>query len=480
MKINRLLFIGLGLSCSLVFSACDDVIDVEPTFQKDRAELFKNLDEYEYALTGAYSLFRQTGYYGNGSQTTGAFSVLPDMMGTNVVETNEDLGNFVSQTDWIYAADDADIAVTWQAAYAVINQANIILSNIDQFAATDAERVNRIKGQALAIRGFAHFDILRYWGVNFDRNSTALGIPYKTAEDKEELPVRLTVKESYDKILKDLTDAEALLGDVDKSVNSSSSRAYIDQVATKAMLARVNLYAKEYAAAESYATEVIEAKPLASKTNFPSIWTDASQSEVIWSVPFAAGQGSPANSLYTASGNRNRYRPSTTLVGTYDQKNDIRFPAYFTTKTRSGTARQVVNKFMGRGTAMDNLVNWKVLRTGEMYLIRAEARAMTGNSVGAMSDLNELRAARINNYVPEVLVGQALLDAIALERQKELFGEGHQWFDLKRTTRTIERTDCGSASQCTLAPDHKAWVWPIPQGEIIANPNIAAQQSPGY
>lgn len=91
LHITRFL-IGLGLGLSLVLAtSCDDIIDVEPVYEKEKVTVFKNLNEFEYALTGAYALFRQTGYYGNGSATTGAFSVLPDMMGTNLVETNEEL-----------------------------------------------------------------------------------------------------------------------------------------------------------------------------------------------------------------------------------------------------------------------------------------------------------------------------------------------------------------------------------------------------
>ncbi|ARS36028.1 RagB/SusD family nutrient uptake outer membrane protein [Pontibacter actiniarum] len=482
LHITRFL-IGLGLGLSLVLAtSCDDIIDVEPVYEKEKVTVFKNLNEFEYALTGAYALFRQTGYYGNGSATTGAFSVLPDMMGTNLVETNEELGNYITQTDWVYVADDSDIALTWQAAYYIINQANQVLSNnIEQFKTADEKRVNLLRGQALAIRGLVHFDLLRYWGVSYERNSTALGIPYKTTTNQEEMPSRLSVKESYDKILADLKEAEILLGDVDKAINIGSNKSYIDQLAVKAMLARVSLYARNYEEAEAYATAVIHAYPLASKADFPEIWKDASASEVIWSVAYSAGQGSPSNSLYYAANNRNGYRPSATLEAMYDKANDIRFDAYFGSAERAGTERRIVNKHMGRGTAKDNLVNWKVFRTGEMYLIRAEARAMqAGRESLGLEDLNTLRTARINNYAPVALSGQDLIDAIAVERQKELFAEGHQWFDLKRTTRIISRTDCGSASQCTLEPDSRAWAWPVPQGEIIANMNIRSQQTPGY
>jgi starch-binding outer membrane protein, SusD/RagB family len=484
MKIRQIL-LGIGLSCTMVLSSCENIIEVEPEFFKDASVPFKSLDEYEFALTGAYSQFRAVGYFGSGGQTTGTWSTLPDMMSDNLVQTSEDLGNWGTQVNWNYTSDESDIAIAWMAAYSVVNQANLVLRNIDQFANTNPERVNRIKGQALAIRGMVHFDLLRYWGEDFDRNSTKLGVPYKMAVDKDELPARLTVKATYDNIFKDLKDAETLLGNVDKAINSSSSRSFIDQVATRALLARINLYAKDYAEAERYATLVINARPLATRTQFPAIWKDESVAEVIWAVSFNAGEGSPSSGVFNAPSNRNRFRPALDLMNTYNQENDIRFPSYFSTRLRSGVVRPIVNKFVGRGTATDNLVNWKVLRTGEMYLIRAEARARLGNTAGALEDLNTLRAARITGYVPAVLTGQALLDAIALERRKELFAEGHRWFDLKRTTRTITRAECGPGSNspstgCTLNPTAREWVWPIPQGELDANANIRGQQSPGY
>ena len=114
-----------------------------------------------------------------------------------------------------------------------------------------------------------------------------------------------------------------------------------------------------------------------------------------------------------------------------------------------------------------------------MYLIRAEAYARLGgvNEALGLADLNDLRAARINGYIPEVLTGTDLINAIFLERVKELEAEGHRFFDLKRTTRTINRPSCSSF--CTLDPSDRSWTWPIPQPEIDANPNILPQ-NPGY
>ena len=110
-----------------------------------------------------------------------------------------------------------------------------------------------------------------------------------------------------------------------------------------------------------------------------------------------------------------------------------------------------------------------------------EANAMLGNDGPAMDDLNDLRAARIVGYVDENLTGNALMDAIAVERRKELAFEGHRWFDLKRKNLPIVRgADCvsGPAVTCSLDANDFRIVTPIPQSEVFANDNIT--QNPGY
>ncbi len=477
----------MALSCLLIVTACDKVLEVEPQFNKEGSQIFKTLEEYDYALTGAYALLRDVGYFGSGGQTTSSWGNLPDMMGTDLVRTSEDLANWQTQVNWTYTADENDLQVAWIAAYSVIAQANLVLRDIDQFSATNPKGVNRIKGQALAIRGMAHFDLFRYWAESYDKNSTGRGIPYIEKVNINNKPGRLTVAESYIKIFNDLETAEGLLADVDRVINSGP-RAYVDNLVIKAILARVNLYAKDYAKAESYATQVIDALPLASKKAFPDIWKDASREEIVWSLSYNLGEGVPAAGVHIASSNRNRFKPSAALEATFDQINDIRFPAYFASRSLSTNSRRIVVKFYGRNAAppvaSDNLVNWKVFRTGEMFLIRAEARVMqAGKESFVLQDVNTLRAARINNYVAANLSGQPLIDAIALERRKELFGEGHQWFDLKRTTRTISRPASDGhlvSTPLNLSPTSREWEWPIPTAEINANEVIRAQQHPGF
>jgi hypothetical protein len=469
----RKILVAILITASL--ASCKKIIEAEPTHQLDGSTRFETIEDFDFALTGAYALFRSGNYYGGGSN---AFVNLPDMLSDNLNETSESLGNYQTLSTWRYAEDESNIGATWQAAYRIISQANLLLRDIDIFSATEGGAVNRIKAQALAIRALAHFDLLRYWVEDYDRNSTKPGIPYITVFDYEQKPPRGTVKETYDHIEADLEMARALINNgLDKAINATG-KAYIDIQGVNAIMARVFLYSNQLDSAIKYSTFVINSIPLASRTNFPNIWTDASTSEVVWSVSFNAGEGRIGDPVYFVPNNRSSYRPNPTLVSMYDPVNDVRYVSYFQVRSN----RLVVSKYLAKAAQVsrpDGITNFKAFRTGEMYLIRAEAYARKGgaNEVTALADLNTLRATRIAGFVAGVETGTALINAIALERRKELICEGHRWFDLKRTTKTISRSNC--TVFCTLDAANRAWTWPLPIAEINANPSILPQNT-GY
>ena len=124
--------------------------------------------------------------------------------------------------------------------------------------------------------------------------------------------------------------------------------------------------------------------------------------------------------------------------------------------------------------------SFKVFRAGEMILMRAEAKQRSGN-ITALADLNELRTNR--GVATGTETGSALLNAILLQRRLELLGEGHRWFDLKRSSKSIIRLECGPggnsrASKCTIDPTSRSWTFPVPFNDIKVNPNLT--QNAGY
>ena len=467
-------------------SACNKVIDVSPESDLNANERFKNLDDYEFSLRGTYSLFRSTSYYGSTDGAANAFVALPDMLADDLLSfDDENLGNELVFSRWLYTSAETQVLNTWTAAYRIISQANLTLTNIDNFASEDEGRMNRIKAQALAIRALVHFDILRYW-VNDYKNANAPGIPYMDKYDYEQKPARGTVAQTFTRIEKDLMDAKDLMQNMDDDINGSGSPAYIDEMAVNGILARMYLYKGDMDKAIEFSTEVIDNVPLVDKARFDLIWQDAVFNEVLWSVTFTAGQGTPGGNVYAPDVNRSQYEPNPDLIGEYDLNNDVRVPAYFAViPNNDGDDRVVLSKYLAKSASMtkpDGVVNFKALRVGEMYLIRAEAYAKgsPADEPAAMDDLNTLRAARIYGYVNQNLSGQALLDAIELERRKELVAEGHRFFDLKRkgvTERNVNRN--GTCSTCDLPATSYRWAWPIPRTEIEANPAILPQND-GY
>ncbi|NOT50149.1 MAG: RagB/SusD family nutrient uptake outer membrane protein [Chitinophagaceae bacterium] len=488
---KRIIKYGLILSMLATgMVSCKKALDLNPSHSADGEVIFNRIEDYEFALTGTYARLLQNSYYGS-TNGANAFVGLPDMMSDNLFESSESLANYQNFSRWNYVADDPLVNDIWLDVYRVVQQANLTLRGIDKLAAGNPGAVNRIKAQALALRALAHFDLLRYFGEQYDRNSTARGLAYVDQFDIEQKPARLNVKQTYDRIEADFKAAKTLMLSMDKSIQgngtSGTDRSYIDDMVVNGFLARMYLYANSLDSAVKYSTLVINARPLASRTVFPNIWLDASTSEVIWSVKFEAFNTDIGANIFYSVGNRASYRPTTNLLALYDQVNDVRYTSYYRNLLRGAArttspARLVMIKYDARQSTLlkpDGIVNFKALRTGEMYLIRAEAYARLGgaNEASGLADLNALRTARINGYVPVVLTGSPLLQAIDIERRKELAGEGHRFFDSKRGNRTINRTT-NCTSFCTLVSSAREWAMPVPQSEILANPN--AEQNDGY
>jgi starch-binding outer membrane protein, SusD/RagB family len=472
------------------FCACEKTLDIAPTHSLSQELAFQNMQDVEDGLAGVYSSMRSAAYYGRN------MSVLPDMMSDNLTESTESLANFRLMTDWLFFSENGTVSSSWIGMYSIIADANILLDQVARFEnANNSVQAARIKGQLFAIRGLVHFDLLRCFSNNFDRNSSDLGVAYVTESSLKNpfaKPSRLSTKDCYDLIIKDLEAGLDLTKKTDKPINSKNERNKLDDIGISAILARVNLYAKQYNDAIRYASAVIKARPLADNFDFPFMWEDNGVEEVAWAVYFGTGEGGRlTGDVFSQGVNRAQFDMSPDLANLYgnsasEREKDIRWASYVTPNLATAanaprTGRFVATKYNKKSstTTADGIVNFKAFRTGEMYLVRSESYALTAKEGDALKDLNELRATRIEDFTDGNENGAKLLEAIATERRKELWLEGHRWFDLKRTTRTINRKNCDlPATACELKANDVHWTFPIPLSEIQANPNMI--QNKGY
>ncbi|HEY0040444.1 MAG TPA: RagB/SusD family nutrient uptake outer membrane protein, partial [Flavisolibacter sp.] len=315
--------------------------------------------------------------------------------------------------------------------------------------------------------------------LSFDRNSTALGVPYVTTFDPQNpfknLPRRNTVKENYDAALQDLNDALVAFR-TGGNTTGNATRFLIDSATVYAIRTRINYYASQWNDVIRDANTVLALRPLGNATDYVNTFATTSEStppsEIIWQIP-SDNALRPGGAI---SGSNTNYRVTaamTTILqsqgGAYTNSGIARFNQ----SGVGGVQRTLLWKYPG-------IRSFKVFRAGEMILMRAEAKYRV-NDATALVDLNTLRTNRGVTIGAEV--GTVLLDAILLQRRVELLGEGHRWFDLRRSTRTIVRQECGTtggsrATNCTINPNSRSWNFPIPFNERRVNPNL--EQNPGY
>jgi len=122
-----------------------------------------------------------------------------------------------------------------------------------------------------------------------------------------------------------------------------------------------------------------------------------------------------------------------------------------------------------------------VARLGETYLIAAEAYLKAGNPGTGLDRLNEVRK---RAGVANATAAEFNIDYILDERARELLGEYHRWFDLKRTGTLVERASAHNyrINEANFAGKNGQLkiLRPIPQQALNLNQNKNFPQNPAY
>lgn len=460
--IITMFMIGSILSCTESF------LELTPQQSVSDLEALENLEDLNSSITGIYDEISGSYYYGR------YMFMIPDVMADDVKQ-NAQANRIEDYAEHIVNESDPDATSLWTGMYRAINAANnIISSDIDVAAGAQADK-DHIIGEAYALRGQIYFDLVRMFAQHytFTADASHLGVPLILSFDPANKPERNTVKEVYDQVVSDMTMAISLMKSDSRSGNSNT----LSSTSVKALMSRVYLYKEDWPNAETMATEVIGSGfSLVPNANYFSLWTTDNSSESIFEISMTeadnvGGGGIAGLYLNEVFGD---YLPSNDVVSLYDAA-DARLENF---KEDTFLIGEFAPFRMDKYPDFNGFDNVKVIRLAEIYLIRAEARAEIGANIsGAQQDLDMVHQRALPTAPNANVTGQALKDAIFLERRLELCFEGQRLWDLMRNKLDIVRTQC-TAAICLIPYASDTVILPIPQVETDANPNITP--NPGY
>lgn len=221
MKTKYILVLATFLSLS---SGCSKFLDTEPT--NFVSSEYSTAGQLNNALAGVYDILGNTTVYGDVWPYW--LNVCSDIEYTNTGQLNTVM--------YIYSPADVQITGFWRTLYTGIHRANMLIAASDN-PAIDKSTRDRVKGEALFLRGYYYFLLVSNFGA------IPMYLSPNPSIDNVNVP-RTPIKEVYDQILADMTAAEPLVRDISATGQASGgviNGGYVSKSAVQGILARVCL-----------------------------------------------------------------------------------------------------------------------------------------------------------------------------------------------------------------------------------------------
>lgn len=469
-SLKRILFI-LSLF-TLVLTSCNSWLDVQPRSQVEDTELFETESGFKEALAGVYSSMVTTRTYAK-EITFGFMGVLGREWDYFSQSQYED----ASAYDYEASIPTNYIREIWANGYSGIANVNNLLAHIDEHESLfSRDNYGVIKGEALALRAFLHFDLLRCFGVSFAVNPDQPSIPYSTALSYRVFP-QLTVREVAEAVLKDLAEAEVLLKASDpivtgREITESIDNGYLlnremhmNYYAVRGLQARVYMWTGDYVKALEAANEVIASElfPWATVTNLQSGADRSMVTEQLFALNNLTMTADIAD-IYFTDGTTNSFAITRDRLLEYFDRatRDYRYTFLFRNGSGANASNRYLRKYDESGSSsVYYRYKMPLLRVAEMYLIRCEVQYRQDDSEAALETLNELRVAR-NLTRLAAMPADFFLELIR-EYRREFLGEGQLFFLYKRLNREAILTN----PEVNMV-EEKLYTFPLPITETEA------------
>ena len=480
-------YISMFVLSSIFLSGCsDDYLDVNETesILTEDIELFNSNEGAATFTTAVYNKFLD--FSMSSFSWVGMTSIASDDAdkGSSPGDTGSDKDLMDALT---YNPSSPSTSEIFRANYEGINRANRAISIIPTLDKADANIRERLVGEAKFLRAFMYFTLVKAYG----------GVPVidhvpnpASEEDRLMQLTRKTPAEVYAFIEKDLTEAAAILPL--KSAYSVSEKGRVSQGAAYALLAKINLYQKNWQKVVDNCNLVTGYSLVA---NYASMFRLAGENDAesifeiqgTGTVPIKgiAGYSNIQGARGAGGWGWGFNTPSQSLLNAYEA-NDVRKNAtiiFAGTTLYDGrvvptTVENPMYNYKAYSSsftdAWETDTNIKYLRFAEVILMKAEALNELGQTTDAIVLLNQIRnRAGLAN---STAVSQSdLRTAIWKERRVEMAFEHDRFFDLVRTGQAAAAFTIHGKNFVT----GKHEVFPLPQAFIDEAGGLSTQ-NPGY
>ena len=464
---KRIIYV-LTVAATIMFSfaSCEEWLDVAPNTDVPAKELFTTENGFQSALAGLYIKMTEEDSYGKNfsfglmEQLVQMYDRLPD--GTNDRNT---VYIYDRETSGAYNTKGV-LASAWQAQYNIIANVNNLLKwwNLNGEAVImDTTVRSMIRGEALALRAFLHFDLLRGWGpVDYAGNDKAREmkcIPYRTVADHSKQPL-LPAKDVVDNILKDLKEARGCMAyekDLDLGTQLDNRHMRFNYHAINAMLARVYNYTGEKDSAALYAKMVIDGCGLDLQSG--------NDNDPILSKEVIVGLN-----MYELKDNLSDYFAYGEKISTKYYLNISTLNSIFETVGAESEDMRAKGTAFHRNNELQCAISLKyidndngiipLIRLPEMYYIACES---SESGEEAAMYVNSVRNKRGISKAKDVVCDteEQRVAALGKEYRKEFYGEGQYFWFLKSHGITGTLPYCQETS---LAEEN--FIFPLPDAEI--------------
>jgi len=475
-------------------------------------------DEPSKAEAGVTGIFAQFSTYMSVTGTRHNDFGYPSIMlftesnGFDYLSTNNGYNwtnNSVSYTDRNMSGNEARIV--WNTLYQIIYVANNVVASIDPQSQNSTFQF--YLGQALAARAFNYLILAQLYQFNYADHKSSPCVPIITEANAATAPIegckRSTVEEVYNQILADINKSIELLSAAQEAGEKRRDKRYIDLGVAYGLRARVNLTMEKWAEAANDAKSAISlsgAVPYSfAQVSVPTMY-DSNDAAWMWGIKISENDrvvtsgivnwpshngslsygyanfsgGHQINKKLWASIPETDARKGWWLDENKQSKNlNEEFQAF--AAARYGPYTQV--KFAPYNNVLYTSTNANdipLMRVEEMYLIQAEAEAMsdTGNGKATLEDF--VKTYRDPEYVCTASSPAEIQEEVFRQRRIELWGEGLIWYDIMRLNKNIDRRGAGYQDApyiYNIQAGDNVLLWRLPDVEINANKMLSSEDN---